>query len=148
MGPAMPEADLVIVGGGLSGLIAAGEGLSQGLKVALISKSPGGSLPLSWGGLDLLGRSLSGAVAESPFEEIEKMARALPDHPYAKAGIASLERGVELFSELLAAAALLEGGCAPPHGGRGGGGPATLQKGTLPWLCVKKEHLGRLYVAQ
>ncbi|MDR2455537.1 MAG: anaerobic glycerol-3-phosphate dehydrogenase subunit B [Deltaproteobacteria bacterium] len=96
----MPEGDLVIVGGGLSGLIAAGEALSRGLETVMISKSPGGSLPLSWGGLDLLGRDYFGQPAENPFEAIKTMARLSPGHPYAAAGLGNLARGVEILAEL------------------------------------------------
>ena len=96
----MKNNDVIIIGGGLTGLIAAAAARAKTDKVLLITKGVG-SIAIGGGSIDVLGcgpdgRPVPGAAAG--------LASLSSDHPYAVMGPAAVEAGLAFFSELVAAA--------------------------------------------
>lgn len=105
--------DILVIGGGVAGALAAARAREKGAKVALIAKIGGGTL-LSSGAIDIADE-LSGLVpgaAHDPFERggrwrkaVDLVAARLPRHPYGRAGAQGRERvreAVALLKELTA----------------------------------------------
>ncbi len=90
--------DTVVIGAGLSGLVAAIKLAREGQRVALLTKGLGG-LQLSQGSIDLLGYNPD--RVDRPLDAIGPYATAHPDHPYAVIGADAVARGVSYLKDLL-----------------------------------------------
>lgn len=79
------KSDVLVIGAGLSGLIAAAKAVEQGHKVLLLATGMG-ALSLSSGCIDLWGYRLDrpNEVCQNPMDEIFKMVKVNSEHPYAK----------------------------------------------------------------
>ena len=98
----MPSYDVVVVGGGVAGLVAALTARSMGLRATVVTKGEGSFL-LSSGCIDLLGNMPGNGAApvQDPMEAIRSLPQHNPDHPYAKAGMESVEEAISFFRELI-----------------------------------------------
>ncbi len=95
-----PEVDVIVIGGGLAGLMAAWRAGSRERKVRLISKG-WGSLYWSTGCIDILGYDItSNNHLTSPRVGIQKIQQSNPDHPYSRVELASIEAALESFKSL------------------------------------------------
>jgi glycerol-3-phosphate dehydrogenase subunit B len=76
--------DVVIIGAGMAGLVAAAKAASMGKRVLILSRGQG-TLPLSSGCIDLWGYTLDKPrqVTLNPYNEIKKVILRNPMHPYA-----------------------------------------------------------------
>lgn len=111
-GPA--EVDVLVLGGGLAGAIAALAAREAGARVALVRRAPGATA-LSSGAISVATdlSALPGdplAALRAPVDAARRLARLAPDHPYAVVGEA-LDR---LPDALGFAASELAGVLAPP----------------------------------
>ncbi|WP_003540628.1 anaerobic glycerol-3-phosphate dehydrogenase subunit GlpB [Desulfotomaculum nigrificans] len=77
--------DVLIIGAGLSGLMAAAKAAEQGKKVMLVAKGMG-AVGLSSGCIDLWGYNLEdpNQVCQDPLAEIARLCAVNPQHPYAR----------------------------------------------------------------
>nr|WP_072916540.1 anaerobic glycerol-3-phosphate dehydrogenase subunit GlpB [Desulforamulus aeronauticus] len=77
--------DVLVIGAGLSGLMAAAKAVAQHKKVLLVAKGMG-ALGLSSGCIDLWGYQINqpDKVCTNPLAEIAKLVSHKPEHPYAK----------------------------------------------------------------
>jgi glycerol-3-phosphate dehydrogenase subunit B len=93
--------DVIVIGAGLAGLMAAESALEEGAKVLLLAKGLG-SLPLTTGCIDILGYfpPTSKTPLASPASEIK---RVPAQHPYAKIGAEGLRQALDHFQEILRA---------------------------------------------
>ncbi|CCO08647.1 anaerobic glycerol-3-phosphate dehydrogenase subunit GlpB [Desulforamulus hydrothermalis] len=78
-------ADVLVIGAGLSGLMAAAKAVEDGKKVTLAAKGMG-ALGLSSGCIDLWGYSLDDPyrVSQDPWQDIARLCAVRPQHPYAR----------------------------------------------------------------
>lgn len=95
----MSKSDVVIIGNGVAGLMAALASSDQGKKVTLLSYGAG-TFPLNSGVIDVLGYDDAGRAVENPAKGIESLAA---NHPYNKIGMASIQEAVEYFKKIVAA---------------------------------------------
>lgn len=91
--------DAVVVGGGLSGLLAAATLSESGAQVFLIGKG-GGYLHFTSGCVDVLAKDAEGNPVSDPVDAMYALARRYPEHPYALAGDA-LEPALDLFLRIM-----------------------------------------------
>jgi glycerol-3-phosphate dehydrogenase len=93
--------NIVIIGSGLAGLLAAWQAVEHGYLTKLISK--GWGTPY-WGSgcIDVVGYEPSNGniSVDSPRLCLQNLIKENPDHPYAKAGIITIENAVETFQAL------------------------------------------------
>jgi glycerol-3-phosphate dehydrogenase subunit B len=106
------DADVLVLGGGMAGAIAALAARALGARVVLVRRSPGATA-LSSGAIsvapDLTGLPGAPLASRLPtLDAAERIAKAWPDHPYATVGVAALG------DALAFAAAELEAVLAPP----------------------------------
>lgn len=108
-------ADLLIIGAGLSGLMAAYTAAKAGLKVNLAAKGLG-SLHWGAGTIDVLGYmpGQMSAPVQRPLEQIQTLVQANPDHPYALLTAAQITQALAAFVALSKDLGLLYGGAANP----------------------------------
>ena len=101
------ECDLLIVGGGLTGLVAAWRAQREGLKTVVVAQGPG-SLPFTSGALDLLAvyPTETKRYRESPWEAVSELIETEPDHPYGRVGLRRVRAAVEDFFPYLEASPL------------------------------------------
>ena len=92
----MKHSDTIVIGSGLSGLMAAYTSAKEGRKVTLLTTGAG-SLSLNSGVIDVLGYDEEHRFVESPRKGIEKLPG---DHPYKKIGMEALEKAVSTFLDL------------------------------------------------
>ncbi len=96
----MNNYDVIVVGAGLSGLIAAAAATAAGAKVMLAAKGAG-TLTIGSGTIDLLGYDNAGRPVAAPAAALA----ALPaDHPYGKLGLPAVQAAADFFLALCAAA--------------------------------------------
>jgi len=88
--------DLIVIGMGLSGLMAAKTGAEAGQKVLIIGKGMG-SLCLFANTIDLLGQCPPGTKMKDGLSEWIK---DHADHPYSKVGLARIEQAISSFVSL------------------------------------------------
>ena len=88
--------DLIVMGMGLSGLMAAKTAADTGRKVLILGKGMG-SLCLFSNTIDVLGQ------APTPMKMTDALSRWIqdhPSHPYSKVGLKNLEEGLSSFLSL------------------------------------------------
>ncbi|HWR37926.1 MAG TPA: anaerobic glycerol-3-phosphate dehydrogenase subunit GlpB [Patescibacteria group bacterium] len=89
----MREYDVIVVGGGLAGLIAAAGAAGRNKKVLMLTKGAG-TLAIGGGSVDLLGYVGEGRPLASPEQGLTE----LPDtHPYSKIGRAGIQAALDYF---------------------------------------------------
>jgi glycerol-3-phosphate dehydrogenase subunit B len=90
------EHDVIVVGGGLAGLIAAAAAIGQGKKVMILTQGVG-TVAIGGGTIDVFGYGAGGRSVTSPAAGLA----ALPaDHPYTIIGIPALDAALAFFREL------------------------------------------------
>ena len=94
----MSKSDVVVIGNGVAGLMAALVSADEGKKVTLLSYGAG-TFPLNSGVIDILGYDDAGKAVDSPIEGIGKLAE---NHPYKKIGVAAIQDSVEFFKRTVA----------------------------------------------
>lgn len=79
------KTDVLVIGAGLSGLMAAAQAAEQGKQVLVVAKGSG-ALGLSSGCIDLWGYRLDQPeqVCDDPLQEIVRLVEVNPEHPYAR----------------------------------------------------------------
>jgi glycerol-3-phosphate dehydrogenase subunit B len=112
--------DLLVVGAGLSGLMAAYAAAQSGLHVRIVSKGLG-AMHWSAGTIDLLGYEVSNQaqVVQRPFAVLDRLGQDEPGHPYNLMERAELEEAVASFRKLVETAGL-------PYVGAGSDGDNLL----------------------
>lgn len=92
--------DLIVVGAGLAGLMAAHEAATAGMKVKVISKGLG-SHHWTAGSVDLLGYNPDdGSPVKRPLEAIAQLVREHPRHPYALLDEGGVKQAIDRFASL------------------------------------------------
>lgn len=94
------ETEILVIGAGLAGLIAAAKSAESGKKVILVAKGSG-TLSVSSGCIDLWGYTLTDSkICSQPIKEIKQLVRSKPGHPYAKA-VDVLEESLDFLQAIL-----------------------------------------------
>lgn len=101
------ESDVLVVGGGMAGAMAALAARGRGARVALVARAPGATA-LSSGAVsvapDLTGLPGAPLASRRPIlEAAAHLAAARPDHPYAVVGVAALGEALAFAARELAA---------------------------------------------
>ena len=91
----MRPLDLIVIGGGLAGLMAAAVAVNRGQKVALLTYGSG-SLPLASGAIDIIN-------AQAPDVAINNLPA---HHPYKKIGLKAIDAATKFFCDITAKADL------------------------------------------
>lgn len=94
--------DLIVIGAGLSGLMAAYTAAQAGLRVQVIAKGLG-SMHWAGGSIDVLGYLADkpqGAV-KRPLQAIASLAQGEPQHPYALIGVDCVKDAIDSFARLI-----------------------------------------------
>src|ERR1700716_3171850 len=107
MPPRRTPYDVVVIGLGLAGLVAALAAVSRGARTLLVGKGHG-TLRFRSGTIDVLGYWEGRRVA-SPAQQLPALASERPEHPYARAG-ADLEPALEAVRAAARATGLDLGG--------------------------------------
>jgi glycerol-3-phosphate dehydrogenase len=96
-----PPQDTIIIGAGLAGLITAWRSSSKGGKTSIITKGWGATYWNS-GCIDIYGYQPPDylSMVDSPNGFLEKFLKSNPEHPYALAGLSTLESSVKAFLTL------------------------------------------------
>jgi glycerol-3-phosphate dehydrogenase subunit B len=92
----MSACDVVVIGGGLSGLVAAAAAAERDKKVVLIAKGVG-AIAVGSGSIDVLGYEAGGKPVARPLAEMGKLPS---NHPYARAGKQATAKAFEFFLDL------------------------------------------------
>jgi glycerol-3-phosphate dehydrogenase subunit B len=90
--------DVIVIGAGYAGLMAATVAARRGARVRLIAKGNGGT-HLKTGCIDVLGYR-DGTRVEAPLKVI---AHSEPSHPYGVIGVEAVRAALAIFSEIMAA---------------------------------------------
>jgi len=88
--------DLIVIGMGLSGLMAAKTAVQAGAKVLVVGKGTGG-LCLFTSAVDVMGLLPEGAAMD---RELPRWIERHPDHPYAKMGWEGIREALDAFAAL------------------------------------------------
>ena len=93
--------DVIVIGAGLSGLMAAEAARGEGARVLLLAKGMG-SLPLTTGCIDGLGYfpGHSKIPLDSPLRSFDQFRKHHPHHPYVKVGGERIISSLSFFQEL------------------------------------------------
>ncbi|MGQ9508251.1 MAG: anaerobic glycerol-3-phosphate dehydrogenase subunit GlpB [Thermodesulfobacteriota bacterium] len=92
------EFDIIVIGMGLSGLMAAKTALDLGKRVLIIGKGMGG-ITLFSNSIDILGKIPDTLLLK---DGINKWIQENPKHPYTKVGVEGLEEAISFFVSLFA----------------------------------------------
>lgn len=99
--PGQPALDVLVIGAGLAGLVAAWQTTWRGQKTRLVAKGWGAT---HWGSgcIDLLGYNPPDSTrpVDSPLQAIRSLASSNPQHPYALIGEEMLAEAVSEFQAL------------------------------------------------
>ncbi|MBQ7618156.1 MAG: FAD-binding protein, partial [Desulfovibrio sp.] len=90
------QTDVLVIGGGIAGLVAALASAKSGLKVTLVAKGAG-TIAISCGCIDLLGQ-IEGQIIEDPWQAMDLLP---PNHPYQLLGPKNVEKALTAFMDLL-----------------------------------------------
>ncbi len=105
-------ADLLVIGAGLAGLMAAYTAAQAGQRVHVVSTGLG-ALHWSAGGIDVLGyNSGDKTPVECPLEALAELAKTEPGHPYALVGEQGVREILGQFETLMEELGLPYGGAA------------------------------------
>lgn len=96
MAEAPRSSDVIVIGAGLAGLLAAVQAVRQGARVRLIANGWGQQI-VSPGWISVHDRADGDALAAA-----QSLAAAQPDHPYALAGHQALVKGLDLLCAIAA----------------------------------------------
>ena len=104
-GPAVStlDRDVIVIGGGLAGLVAAWQAAKAGAATTLLTKG-WGSLAWNTGCIDVLGYDPDGKAVEAPGQVLQKLIAGSPDHPYARVGVDRIRESLQALVELCASA--------------------------------------------
>ncbi len=89
-----PRQDVLVIGAGLAGLIAAWSASRRGLRTRLIAKGWGSDY-WSAGTIGILGYDCHGELVLSPSEAVPALLRQNPHHPYAHIGLEGIAAALE-----------------------------------------------------
>ena len=92
----MKENDVIVIGGGLTGLFAAIVAARRGKKVLLIAKGVG-SIAIGGGTIDILGYDAHGVPVSSPWDSMTELE---PGHPYMLVGQQCVAAASQAFLSL------------------------------------------------
>jgi len=95
----MRENDVIVIGGGLSGLVAAAVAAQSGKKVLLLTLGAG-TLTIGGGIVDVLGYGDEGVSLATPRAGLLEVG---PEHPYKKIGPVAIEESIQFFKGICAA---------------------------------------------
>jgi glycerol-3-phosphate dehydrogenase subunit B len=93
--------DVIVIGAGLSGLMAAAKASSAGCTVLLLARGQG-VLPLTSGCIDILGRlpdSWAGCLTGID-GALQRLTTTFPDHPYAKVGLSLVQESIAFWQQV------------------------------------------------
>ena len=96
----MRENDVIVIGGGLSGIFAAIVAARRGRKVLLVTKGVG-AIAIAGGTIDILGYDKAGKPVRNPWDAMEELD---PGHPYALLGRETVKQAAQTFLALCAEA--------------------------------------------
>lgn len=94
----MRENDVIVIGGGLSGLMASAVAAKRGKKVTLLSLGAG-TLTIGGGIIDIMGYVDGNIPAATPKKGVLQVSS---EHPYHKIGIEAVEESILLFKTICA----------------------------------------------
>ena len=94
----MRENDVIVIGGGLAGLMAAAVAAKRGKKVMLLALGAG-TLTIGGGIIDVIGYLAGGVPVATPSAGLLQVA---PEHPYKKIGRTAIEESIRFFKEICA----------------------------------------------
>ena len=94
----MRENDVIVIGAGLAGLMAAAVAAKHGKKVMILSLGAG-TLTIGGGIIDVLGYVDGRKPVASPRAGLLQVA---PEHPYKKIGLLTIEESIRFFKEVCA----------------------------------------------
>ena len=92
----MRENDVVVIGAGIAGLMAAAVAAKNGKKVKLLSLGAG-TLTIGGGIIDIMGYVEGNKPAATPSAGLLQVA---PEHPYKKVGRPAIEESIKFFKEM------------------------------------------------
>ena len=92
----MREYDVIIVGGGLAGLMAAAGAAGRGKKTLMLTRGAG-TLAIGGGSVDLLGYVGAGRPLAAPVLGLDELAAT---HPYSRVGRAGIAAALEFFQAI------------------------------------------------
>ena len=90
------KSDVIVIGSGMAGLIAAAAAAQRGKKTTLLSKGAG-TLVIGGGIVDILGYTEAGKAILSPGAAVEQAQQA---HPYAKLGLENVKQAAKFLQEI------------------------------------------------
>ena len=90
------KSDVIVIGSGMAGLIAAAAAAQRGKKTTLLSKGAG-TLVIGGGIVDILGYTEAGKAILSPGAAVEQAQEA---HPYAKLGLENVKQAAKFLQEI------------------------------------------------
>lgn len=120
----MKTADVIVIGGGLAGLMAASVAASRGQKVIVLTYGSG-SLPLASGTIDVI----NATAPDAAIKALDKK------HPYKKIGIRNVDSAIKFLCDVTAQANL------PYNGKINAQIPVVTAVGTIKYSCIVPESM-------
>lgn len=93
--------NVIVVGAGFSGLVAAAKAAEMGKKVLIISKGQG-DVNLTSGCIDILGclPNSNRICSVHTDRNLQLLVEQFPEHPYAKVGLGAVQESINYFLQL------------------------------------------------